>query len=244
MKIQDYTEKTKINPLTDYIVIAYGGLNYKVLINNSNFFADRKKMKPISSDFINGSFDIKPLFFTSAGSETSVQKSDEANHPGIIKFYSTAGNAANRYSIIGSNWILGGEIVEIIIRPLIATSNLYLGLMDATLPITNGIWIDINGTTLTGKTKSGASTSTTSSSYTISANSWYRLRVKLNSSGNQADFYVYDMAGSLLWSSSLTTNIPIGSLGLGFFHAVYTAGASDIVDVDWISYSNSSVQTR
>ena len=106
--------------------------------------------------------------------------------------------------------VVDGIGYNIIFRPtnLSSTVYYYAGLTqgrNTTQSITDGAYFDIQNTTLVGKTTNNSVSSSTSS-YTITNNAWYHLRVRFNLS--KVDFYIYDMGGTLLWSSSLTTNIP------------------------------------
>jgi hypothetical protein len=153
------------------------------------------------------------------------------NSGGYILFVNTS--AARAINVVD------GIGYDIIFRPtnLSSTVYYYAGLTqgrNTSQSITDGAYFDIQNTTLVGKTTNNSVSSSTSS-YTITNNAWYHLRVRFNLS--QVDFYVYDMNGTLLWSSSLTTNIPTSSdwVQPSFFAQNTIQESRTIATVDYMS---------
>lgn len=118
----------------------------------------------------------------------------------------------------GSDCILiaGTETTSLIFQiPNLTNTKLRFGFHDANTsadPV-DGCYIQISnvgGTdgTLDGRTSNNSARSTTPSSYVISGSTWYVIKVKVNPDASQVDFYLYDEDGTLLWTDSLSTNIP------------------------------------
>ena len=79
---------------------------------------------------------------------------------------------------------------------------------------TDGVWINIAATILSGKTRDNGSESTTGTTYTLSASTWYRAKIAVNSDATEVMFILYNAAGQQLWDNNgtpLTTNIPTAS---------------------------------
>ena len=94
-----------------------------------------------------------------------------------------------------------------------------------TAPV-DGAYIEIGpDSVLTGKTMSASSGSTTGTSYTLALNTWYRFKIKVNSNATRVDYYVYNDAGTVLWSDYLTTNIPGSGKYLG--HGIISTKATN-----------------
>lgn len=225
-KITDYPELTLIDPEADYVVIAYNGLNYKVLAGNLSFPAPHHKMIPVISDFINA-LDF-PFAITTPGAIST-----ENNHPGnispvAIRFMPSSGP---QYVFIG------GEVSEVVFVQtglLGARYGLYTEASNL-----EGITIETTaGGVLTGKTRDGAGAanlSTTPTSYTITAGVWYRVKIMLNVAKTQVDFYLYDVNGNILWSGTLTTNIPT---------VLDRVTVAEHGFIDWAAVYNTSVLVR
>lgn len=138
-------------------------------------------------------------------------------HPGQVTYSSAASTTGSGYtrSLATESILLsGGETSDIIIRTptsINANSLLYVGYLDQTTAAdaTDGVYFYILGTAIYGKTASNSNRSTTAQIATLSANTWYRIRLEVNSDATSVTYYVYDSAtNTLLGSASLTTNIP------------------------------------
>jgi len=168
-------------------------------------------------------------------------------HPGILGLNSsTSANSGMRILTRNNSFSLaGGEDCIISLRPgALAGTLIRFGYHDAssTPNVVDGCYIEmfqvggIDGV-IDGKTSSNSVRSTTGTNYTLITNTWYTLRVKLNSDATRVDFYLYDATGSQLWTDFLTTNIPTGigrETGQGML--IYNTGTTALLlsDVDYM----------
>lgn len=250
-KISEYTNEPIPNE-ESYLVASFQGVTNKFKTKEIVFLAYRAKMAPQVSEFLGASaIGIAPFAGTSLLLGTAAQIASIADHPGIWKITSVIGiNSGYVFSLGSTILIGGGEVAECIIRPESTTSLLvYAGFVDADPPTTptDGVWINIVGTTLTGKTANNGSISTTASSLVVAAASWYRLKVVVNPAATLVTFYVYNMVGTLLWSDTLATNIPTAAgretdMRIAAIKTAVTA--TDMLSVDWGTYWSTDVQTR
>lgn len=177
------------------------------------------------------------------------------NHPGIALFSSAA--VANTGAYI-AGWqqailIAGGERATFVFQ-LINTNAAILsrfGFMDVfnnAAPV-DGIWLDVNNITLTGKTSNNTVTSTTASSYAaLATGTWYRGEIEVNDDATLVTFYLYDCATqALLWSDTLAANIPTAA-GRETGHAACayrtTAVATNLIYLDYLSFICTRPLTR
>jgi hypothetical protein len=175
-----------------------------------------------------------------------------ANHPGIVQCTSSAtGNSGGTFYLNSTGLLLaGGETTELVFWLITTTdTTVRFGFQDSftsTAPV-DGAWINIAGTTLTGKTRSNSTESITGTSYTITANTWYRVKVVINADATRVDFYLYDAAGTQLWTDYLTTNIPTAT-GRETGHGVVATNAGTtakpLVNLDYMNLSMTRTLTR
>lgn len=169
----------------------------------------------------------------------------EVNHPGIVNLISSVAANSGYYffTTITGFLLAGGETTEIIFKTRDITANTYvrMGFSDVaglvTTP-TDGVYININGETLDGRTVSNSVSSTTGTAYTLLDETWYRLKIILNSDATRVDFYLYNEAGIELWTDFLTTNIPT-TTGRQTGHGItaYFAGttATGLISIDYMN---------
>lgn len=166
-----------------------------------------------------------------------------ANHPGIVRFGANGATTGYMFRAGGTeNNILieGGEVTELIIN-FVTSANLvlYFGFGDnfntSAIP-TDGIFINVAGTTLDGRARNNGSQTITGTTYTISTGTWYRLSIIVSADASRVDFYVYDASGTQLWTDSVTSNIPTQRVTSHGVLALKTnAGAANLVDLDFMS---------
>lgn len=176
------------------------------------------------------------------------------DHPGNVNLNSAAASANSGYYFMFANTkciMLGGnEVTEFVFKFISGVACNYkkvrLGFSDSITkdePSLAGVWIDITGlnaTTLrvSGKTNYAGAVSTTPSTYTLSAGSFYRAKIVTNSDLTKVDFYLYSESGTELWHDSLTDNIPPDE---GVSHGVLaynTAGGYliNIITMDFMNF--------
>lgn len=170
----------------------------------------------LSNDCLNaGSSGAKEWFGAaiSGGNITTGVKDTE--HPGLWAYQCAASAANSGYQHRCGTFLLGGgEQAEFVFDFAVTANTLaYLGFHNSTTVAapTKGVWLDFNGTTVTGKT-AGTATQTTGTSFTIVQGSWYRGVVSVASDRSSVAFYLYSSqtGGTLLWSDTcaVTANIP------------------------------------
>lgn len=159
-----------------------------------------------------------PWYGSSIGTGTNVMLAGAANHPGVLQLQSSSAvNTGYTFRTSPSAFLIAGnEVANFIFRPQVLTGLVSRrGFIDTftTTDVQDGIYAEIATVggvlgVLVGKTANNNARSVTSSSYTLITNAWYHLTIKVNQAANQADFYLYDTNGNLLWHDTLTTNIP------------------------------------
>jgi hypothetical protein len=91
---------------------------------------------------------------------------------------------------------------------------------------------------IVGKTANNSARSTTGTSYTLVTNTWYRLRIEVNSDATLVTFSLFSEAGALLWSDTLNSNIPTAAgreTGHGIVATNSGTTAVAMVDVDYLN---------
>jgi len=174
----------------------------------------------------------------------------EAGHPGIIQFISTTVANTGYIYMLGSSatvvmqniLLAGGERTEFVFRTVNISANLSvrMGFQDRcteTLP-TDGAYLNISGTSLNGTTVTNGIFNSTAVNYSISANTWYRGIITISAGAAQANFYLYDMSYTLLWSGTLgnVPNVAGRATGHGVV-ALMTAAespAAGLLDMDFM----------
>jgi hypothetical protein len=214
----------------------------RVLVPN-----DRRNAQTIISDLYGGSGDlyVTPVALGAGGGVASI--TGESNHPGIVQLRSVATNntgaiiiPATTSSALADILLQGGEVHECEFRvlPNVSQFRAKLGWFDNSTAPVDGVYIDIQQLTLTGKSTNNSSTSTTGTSYALTANTWYRCKIIITSS-SLVTYYLYSAAGVLLWSDTTTTNIPTsaGRETQPIVVAYRTNNvATNLMDVDWLTW--------
>ena len=205
----------------------------------------------LEDDFINNSSGAATIGslgwnLTTSGASIAVQQSDASNRAGIRR-WSTSTSVGNRACIdlgVTSIYAGGGAISsEYSVRlPVLPNGTddhvMYIGMHNTTgagAP-TNGIYFILDQATtgaydeVRGRcTKASSSSDTTDT--TLSANTWYRLRIEVNAGATSASFYVDDAQVG----SAVTSNLPDTSSNLFSPMAVMvrkTVGSTNITPLD------------
>lgn len=152
-----------------------------------------------------------------SGTPTSIQALNLANHPGVISFSSsTTANSGGQCTwggITTGTPVAAGRIYDYVICPInLANATAMLGVNDAfnNADAVDGVYIEIApGGIASGKSANNSVRSVTASTFTLTGNSWYHMRVTITSS-TAALFQIFSEAGALLWSDTVTGNIPTG----------------------------------
>lgn len=84
-----------------------------------------------------------------------------------------------------------------------------------------------------GRVTRASSTTVTTTSYTASLSTWYRLTFTVTSS-NQVTFTIYNYAGTQLWSDSVTATLPSNATAFCCIATESSTTATDILHVDYL----------
>jgi hypothetical protein len=188
-----------------------------------------------------------PWYGTAISSGTISNGTGSADHPGVLQMKSSTSADSGYYLYVSgvSMLIAGGESTDIVFRVVNSTNTTaFIGFHDGTSVTapTDGAWLDIAGTTLTGRCKNNAGPTDTATTYTITDNVWYRGRIVVNAAGTRVDFYLYLCStGAQVWTGYCTANIPTGA-GRGTGHGVcVTNSATTAVTLIELDYMNIAI---
>jgi len=140
------------------------------------------------------------------------------NHPGHLTIRSsTTANSGARALIYPTQIMLGGsENTDFILYIFTtASTTIRLGFHNTSThaDARDGCYIEmaqvggVDGV-IVGKTANNSVRSTTGTNYTLAIDTWYRLRVALNSDATLVTFTLFAENGTQLWQDTLATNIP------------------------------------
>jgi len=138
-----------------------------------------------------------------------------ANHPGVVVLRSST-SANSGYQVRGQTAGLrlgGGEYAIFIINLDVSNCTVYLGFhdtQDQTDP-TDGVYVKITesgGNPTAVAWTANNSVRSSSSSYTMAIDTWYRVMVPLSTDASTATYTIYNEAGTVLWTTTIATNIP------------------------------------
>jgi hypothetical protein len=184
---------------------------------------------------------------------TQTAQGGTAGHPGIVRVVSgsNAGQGWSWMTGFSAFMLQGGEETEAVWKMVTAASSLVrTGFFDnsVTAQPTDGCWLEISGTTASGYCRAGGAASQTGTSYQITQGSWYRSYVEMSKpTGGTATFTLYDTAGSSLWSSIVTAQMPTAVANLtghGFAAFNASALATSVVDLDYLRLTLNGSQAR
>jgi len=184
-----------------------------------------------------------------------------AAHPGVVRLQSSTTTNSGYRVQTGSNQgilIAGGEVYECVFTILyqnitdITTARIGFHDSSTSADATDGAYIEMidNGANLPifrGKTASNSTRTTTGTSYTGALATWYRVYIAVNSDATSVAFYIYDDAGTQLWTDANTTNIPTASgrdcwAGMSVTNVGTTA--RDLMHLDYMSFGYGVAKAR
>jgi hypothetical protein len=235
-------------------LLVYNG-STEVWENKDTEYIKRQTQRVVETDFMVPSTSAAvqfPYVFTliNSGALNSSSLTNGIN-PGILRLRSATvatPNSGAHLLPLGSSLntgltkIFSNAQIDFIFRTpgtLVGTGiNLRFGLgqsASSTTDIDNGYYIEMIENSLYGKTADGSTRSQTPTSYTTAINTWYHGRVKYISS-SLVEYSLYNMAGNLLWSDTLTTNITTSNLNpLIIAISTNNAAGIDLVICDYFS---------
>jgi hypothetical protein len=160
---------------------------------------------------------VYPWDFAVISSGTQAKIAGEANHPGILRISSsTSANSGGYVEAEATSFLIdGGEQFECVFEPRVASNTnttIRMGFLDslASTDETDGVYFELPAGSLAivGKTANGSTRSTSATIATLVVNTWYKVKLVVNTDATLVTFYVYGDDGTLLGSQSLNTNIP------------------------------------
>lgn len=216
-----------------------------------NDFNIRRKGTTIYDDMLsttNSDFFIKGSFNSGTIAQSTTISSE--NNPGVLTITSTVTSANGGGNIIPANtstprgFAFGvGSKFDVIVRTasLAGTVNMRFGIIAGTVnptQPTDGVYFTLTNNSLIGQTANSSVRSSTAAFTSIASDTWYHFRVIVTSS-TLATYQLYDMNGSLLWSDTLTTNLPTIGTGVQPTFIAYNtvAESRQLAHVDYISYT-------
>lgn len=167
----------------------------------------------ISCDFVNSDYGNWTGTVIATGTICNV--AGTGIHPGIIQHISSASaNSGSRIMTEATSFLLAGREKTTIVFQTTATLagvTRRMGFHNSSSEAvpTDGVYFKLNGDVLTGQTINNTTGSTTGTSYTVAASTWYRAVIELNADATLATFILYaDNSTTVLWTNTLATNIP------------------------------------
>jgi len=179
----------------------------------------------------------------SSGTNAANATNLNANRPGVVRMTSsTTANGGYRWLTDAAGIrIKGGEVFTVGIAPVnFTTTTMRAGFLDATTvtDAVDGIYFEYttNGNIVL-KTSNNSTRTTSATITTLALNTWYKLRITV--ANNAASVYgeVFDAAGALIASTTITTNIPTAAgreCGSGIVATESTTTATAMLDLDFL----------
>lgn len=209
---------------------------------------------PIKScEFLGQGPSEPPWFQTLLASGTVTAGTSVAAHEGVARMNSsTSANSGVVYATGASTVLGGGEVASFVFQIPTTTGNQSKLGWSASLTTyaaapADGVWIDITGTTLSGKVTTGGAgnITTTGTTLTISANTWYYGEIRINTAHTAAFFRVFSMAGAILWENNCATN---ATSVVPMMHGVVSVNtgttAAPMMDIDYVAMATLHTPAR
>lgn len=165
-----------------------------------------------------------------------------AQHPGVVRFTSSA-TANSGYTYATDQQVIllgGGEVYEAVVNPTVFTATtLRAGFTDSqnsTAPV-DGVYFEVSATgVLSGIGMNNSVSTVAATTLTLTAGTWYRFRITINST-TLATFQVFDDSGTELLNTTITTNIPTAAgrmTGAGIISTNSGTVATDLLHLDYM----------
>jgi hypothetical protein len=167
--------------------------------------------------------------------------SSDVKHPGVLGYKSTTVADSGYLLRLGGTCITlgGGEKSTFIFKTASTLTGITrrMGFHNTTtiaIP-SAGVYAKISDGVLAGQTVNNSTISSTISNYTLSPNTWYRLKIELNADATKATFTLYaDNSDVVLWTDTLSSNIPVATaMGHG---DICTYSGTTSIDIGLLDY--------
>lgn len=182
----------------------------------------------IGTDFV-GESNVSPFGAGSLNGGTLANNQTitaEAGHCGIIEVVTnataTADSGYRAYSGKYAVYMSGRQWYEARFKLMTTTgANHRLGFFDgqlSTVTVANGLYVTIVGSTLTAIAMLSSASTSFAYGTALDTSAWYRIDIQFVSGGTSGEIRLYnDDTGALLFSSIITTHLPLNALcGVGF----------------------------
>jgi hypothetical protein len=231
-------------------LLVYNGATWE---NETEEFRRRQRTLVISSDFIGTVAAANTPFVFAAlnsGSNTTTTFTNGIN-PGITRIQSSAtpvSGGSLSSNVVGTGAILPsiGQQMDFVFRTpnVIAGvgSTVRAGFFVATNISTDasaGIYMEIVDNQLYGKTANNSSRSQTATSYTISNGGlWFHMRI-VYKSAVLIEYTLYNMAGTILWTDTLASNIPTAAYTCTIlaFSSASQSIPTEMISCDYVAFT-------
>lgn len=193
----------------------------------------------------NGQHSIQPI---GGGASAAYQSPDTGRHNGVIRMLTSTSANTGGAVISGNPNVPAINVRSRVLFQVLATTSLVMrvGMHDAftTTDATNGVYLEINGTTASFKTAAASTRTTHATTATISTNVWYTLWTIITASGTARLILVSD-AGTVLLDLTQATNVPTTTShkyynGITAYKTATSGVATDLALVDWIGLAPGS----
>jgi len=198
------------------------------------------------TEFITAATTASPPFVgaaVSSGTSAVNTTNQTSERAGVLRLTSsTTANGGYKWSTDVTTYrIHAGDVVECAIAPVnFSTTTFRAGFLDATTSAdaVDGVYFEYNTSgALLLKTSKNSTRTTSSTITTLSLNTWYKLRITINSDATAAYGDVFDASGAFIAGISVNTNIPTAAgreCGIGVIATESTTTATAMVDLDYI----------
>ncbi len=208
--------------------------------------ADPRRYPDFETDFLTKNVTQHPFVggVVAAGTNTTgvTGAQIDANHPGQwLLRSSTTANSGYQCTTLADMRIGGGEVFDFVFKTVASQTGTTLrcGFLDTvtSADAVDGCYFEIVAGVVVGKTAANSVRSTTATLATLAVSTWYHARLTVNAAATSVLFEIFNDAGVLLGSASLTTNIPSAAAretACGF--VVTNAGvvAADLIYADYM----------
>lgn len=165
------------------------------------------------------------------------------NRPGVVRMTSsTTANSGYRWTTdVAPIRLKGDEVFVATIAPInFAITTMRCGFLDGTssTDMVDGVYFEYTTTgALVLKTATNNTRTTSATITTLSLNTWYKLKIIVNSNATSVLGEVYDASGVFIASTTITTNIPTAAgreTGAGVVVTQSGTAAIAMLDLDFL----------
>lgn len=166
------------------------------------------------------------------------------NRPGIVRLRS--GSNANSGYLIATNAnsliLKGGEVFlsALIINSIAATTVIREGFIDTinSSDCVDGVYFEITNGLIRAKTSTNNVRTSSTNTFSIVVDTYYWTAIRINSDATLATFKVFNEAGTLLFTDTISTNIPTArDTGVGIIGTSSLTGGTDLYSLDFMGFS-------